>query len=279
MELHVKRLDLIHPEAPGNKYFKLKYNILKAREKEAERIVTVGGPFSNHLHATAALCHREGLACTGIVRGEEPAVLSQTLLDCLAWGMELEFMERDAWDECNTETFKNEVHARFPRSWFIPEGGNNFLGVNGCMEILTSEDKTFDTLAVPVGTGTTLAGLLLTAGIRQRILAFPATNDFSLKERLRQTLFWTVVDEELADELVARVEWVYDFTFGGFARVTPDLEAFMAHEVAEGLPLDRVYTSKMVFGLRRMAEEGRIREDERVLAIHTGGLQGNRLLK
>lgn len=279
MELHIKRLDLIHPEAPGNKYYKLKYNILKAREKEAERIVTVGGPFSNHLHATAAVCHREGLVCTGIVRGEEPAVLSQTLVDCRGWGMELEFMERDAWDECNTETFKNAVHARFPRSWFIPEGGNNFLGVNGCMEILSSDDKRFDTLAVSVGTGTTLAGILLTSGSSQRILAFPATNDMSLRERVRQTLFWTVVDEELADALIARVEWIYDFTFGGFSRVTAELEAFMAQEASQGLPLDRVYTAKMVFGLRRMAEEGRLREEERVLAIHTGGLQGNRPVK
>lgn len=279
MELHVKRLDLIHPEAPGNKYYKLKYNILKAKEKEATRVVTVGGPFSNHLHATAAVCHREGIACTGIVRGEEPAVLSQTLRDCLAWGMELEFMDRDDWDECNTEAFKQEVHARFPRSWFIPEGGNNFLGVNGCMEILSADDKRYDTIAVPVGTGTTLAGLLLTAGSSQRILAFPATNDFSLKERLRQSIFWTVVDEELTDDLIGRVEWIYDFTFGGFARLTPELEAFMAAEAARGLPLDRVYTSKMVFGLRRMADDGRIGHDERVLAIHTGGLQGNRTLE
>lgn len=278
MELHIKRLDLLHPDAPGNKYFKLKYNILKAREKGATRIVTVGGPFSNHLHATAAVCHREGIACTGIVRGEEPGVLSPTLRDCLAWGMELEFMERSAWDECNTEAFRQEVHARFPMSWFIPEGGNNYLGINGCMEILDVDDKAFDTLAVSVGTGTTLAGLLLTAGSHQRILAFPATNDFSLKERLRQALFWTLVDEELADELADRVEWIYDFTFGGFARVTAELEAFMAAEAAQGLPLDRVYTSKMVFGLRRMANEGRIGRDERVLAIHTGGLQGNRPL-
>lgn len=276
MKLQVKRLDLLHPEAPGNKYFKLKYNLLKAREKGAERIVTVGGPFSNHLHATAMVCHNEGLACIGIVRGDAPATLSETLQDCLDRGMKLAFIDREAFDECNTEAFKNDIHARYPMSWFIPEGGNNYLGVNGCMEILTHDDKRLDTLAVPVGTGTTLAGLVLTAAPEQRILAFPALNDFSLQERLRETLFWTLVDEELADELAQRVTWVYDFTFGGFARTTPELEAFMADEHAAGLPLDRVYTSKMIFGLRRMAEDGRIGVDETVLAIHTGGLQGNR---
>jgi 1-aminocyclopropane-1-carboxylate deaminase len=278
MRLSIKRLDLLYPEAPGNKYFKLKYNLLKAREKGATRIVTPGGPFSNHLHATAAVCKREGIACTGLVRGEMPKRISPTLRDCLEWGMELKFLERTLYDECNTEAFKHQVHAWYPECWFIPEGGNNFLGVNGCMEILNSEDKTADTLAVPVGTGTTLAGILLSAQPAQRILAFPAVNDRELPNRLRQTVYWTLLDDELTDDLASRVNWIWDFTFGGFARMTAELEQFMNEQAEHGLPLDRVYTAKMLFGLHSMAAEGRIAYDERVVALHTGGLQGNREL-
>jgi 1-aminocyclopropane-1-carboxylate deaminase/D-cysteine desulfhydrase-like pyridoxal-dependent ACC family enzyme len=274
--LHVKRLDLLHPETPGNKFFKLKYNLAKAKSLNAAQVVTVGGPYSNHLHATANACKAHQLPCIGIVRGEEPKQLSPTLQDCRAAGMRLMFMPRADYDECNTAMFKQQVHDRYPRSYFIPEGGNNYLGVNGCMEILNDHDRSRHTLAVPVGTGTTLAGLLLTSSPRQRVLAFPALNDYSLPNRLRETLFWALVDDELADELAARVEWVYAFTFGGFARTTDVLDGFIDEQAASGLPLDRVYTAKMIYGLHAMAAEQRIKENETVLAIHTGGLQGNR---
>lgn len=276
MNLHVKRLDLLHPEAPGNKYFKLKYNLLKAQEKTAERIVTVGGAYSNHLHAVAASCRQAALPCTGIVRGERPPQLSLTLHECEQMGMELEFMPRSAYDEHPTEAFRNAVHMRYPRSYFIPEGGSNYLGIQGCTEILEANDRLFDTLAVPVGSGATLAGIILLAAPTQRILAFPALDDRSLPERVEQQLYWSLMDESLARDLNGRIEWIWDYTFGGFARVTDELLAFMASQEAEGLPLDRVYTSKMMYGLHDMAERGKIGDGERVLAIHTGGLQGNR---
>ncbi len=276
MKLTVKRLDLLYPEAPGNKYFKLKYNLLKAKESGAQRVVTVGGPFSNHLHAVAASCRQAELKCTGIVRGDRPKQLSPTLVDCLNWGMELEFMPREQYDEHRSEAFKHAVRARYPMSYFIPEGGNNYLGVNGCMEILSADDRTFEAIAVPVGSGTTLAGIALTAAPRQRLLAFPATRDEALPQRVRDALYWTLMDEELADALTARMEWFDAYTFKGFARVTPELERFMRTSEAEGLPLDRVYTAKMLFGLHDLAQQGVLAENERVLAIHTGGLQGNR---
>ncbi len=276
MNLHVKRLDLLHPEAPGNKYFKLKYNLLKAQEKTAERIVTVGGAYSNHLHAVAASCREAALSCTGIVRGERQPRLSTTLHECEQMGMELEFMPRSAYDEHHTEAFRNAVHMRYPRSYFIPEGGSNYLGIQGCIEILEAGDRLFDTLAVPVGSGATLAGIVLSAAPTQRILAFPALDDRRLPERVEQQLYWSLMDESLAHDLNGRIEWIWDYTFGGFARVTGQLLAFMASQAAEGLPLDRVYTAKMMYGLHDMAKCGKIGERERVLAIHTGGLQGNR---
>lgn len=278
VELTVKRLDLIYPEAPGNKYFKLKYNLLKAQESKAKRIVTVGGPFSNHLHAVAASCRKAEILCTGIVRGERPEKLSPTLIDCLNWGMELEFMPREHYDEHRSEAFKQAVRARYQQSYFIPEGGNNYLGVNGCMEILNADDRQHDAIAVPVGSGTTLAGIALTSAHHQRLLAFPATRDKDLPARVRESLYWTLMDEELADALSARMEWFDDYTFNGFARLTPELEDFMNSSEEKGLPLDRVYTAKMMFGLYDLVKRGVIAQGESVLAVHTGGLQGNRPL-
>lgn len=275
--IDIKRLDLLHPEAPGNKYFKLKYNLLKAREKGAQRLVTVGGPYSNHLHATAATCQHEGLPCVGLVHGVRPPKLSPTLLDCEAWGMELIFIEREWYALRNSEAFKQWVHETFRPCHFVPEGGSNYLGLNGCMEILDDHDKNYHTLAVSVGTGTTLAGILLTAGTNQRILAFPALKDDSLPERLHQHLLWATFDEEIAEDLSSRVEWVWDYTFGGFAKCPPELKDFMKLKASAGLPLDRVYTAKMLYGLEAMVANGKIAIAETVLAIHTGGLQGNRL--
>ena len=274
----MKRLDLLYPEAPGNKYFKLKYNLLKAKELGATTIVTLGGPFSNHLHATAATCKQEGFKCVGLVHGTRPPKLSPTLKDCEDWGMELVFIERSLYAERETEGFKHWVSGKFERSFLIPEGGNNFHGMNGCMEILNDHDKTFKTIAVSVGTGTTLAGVLSSSLETSKILAFPALKDMELSKRTERLLYWSFMDEGLAKGLMERVQWVWDYTFGGFAKTTPELEAFMHEKNQRGLPLDRVYTSKMIFGLEDMAKKGLIAEDERVLAIHTGGLQGNRQL-
>lgn len=280
MQFSIKRLDLLHPEAPGNKYFKLKYNLLKARERRAKCIVSVGGPFSNHLHALASACAREGIKCIGLVHGICPPVLSPTLQDCESMGMQLEFIERSWYALRNDEAFKQWVHEKWQEAYFVPEGGSNYLGLNGCMEILSPHDRTdVDTIVVPVGTGTTLGGILLSCHTNQRILAFPALRDESLPKRLEQQLYWALVDEELASDLAARVEWVWDYTFGGFAKCPPELKLFIEQKASEGLPLDRVYTSKMIFGLEEMTRRGLIGEEERVLAIHTGGLQGNRRLK
>jgi 1-aminocyclopropane-1-carboxylate deaminase len=276
VKLHIKRLDLLHPTAPGNKYFKLKYNLLKAKDVGATTIVTVGGPFSNHLHAVAASCREAEIECIGLVHGQKPAVLSHTLTDCLDWGMKLEFVEREWYAQRDTEAFKQWVRETFELSYFIPEGGSNFLGVNGCMEILDAADKAYDTIAVPVGSATTLAGLVLTAHPRQRILAFAALHDQTLPEKLEKQLYYTLMDAELAADFAARVEWVFDYTFGGFAKTTPELLAFMEQQAQNSLPLDKVYTAKMIFGLHDLAEKGKIGQDETVLAIHTGGLQGNR---
>jgi 1-aminocyclopropane-1-carboxylate deaminase len=275
--LTIKRLDLLHPEAPGNKYFKLKYNLLKAQSKGVDRIVTVGGAWSNHLHATASACAKENMPCVGLVLGTRPPTLSATLQDCERMGMELHFLERAFYRELTTEGFKAWVNDSFSFCYFIPEGGSNYLGLNGCMEILSKEDKQYPTIAVSVGTGTTLGGLLLSAAPNQQFLAFPALKDPSLPERVKEQLYWATSDLELAADLLERVTWMEDYTFGGFAKTTPELLDFMQAKATSGLPLDLVYTAKMVYGLEDLSAKGEVDLAE-VLAIHTGGLQGNRSL-
>lgn len=277
--LNFLRLDELHPQAPGNKYFKLKYNLLKAYEKGLTRIVTPGGPFSNHLHATAATCARAGLESIGLVHGKRPPMLSPTLKDCEAWGMKLEYLERWQYAERNTDAFKHWVHNTYGPCYWIPEGGNNYLGVQGCMEIIEEAHRVHDIIAVSVGTGTTLAGILLTKGEHQRVMAFPALEDRDLPKRVEDQLYWSTMDRELAQELAAQVDWQWDFTFGGFAKVTDELKAYILGKAEQGLPLDRVYTAKMVFGVEVLINEGYILPEEQVLIIHTGGLQGNRDLE
>ncbi|MDG1261832.1 MAG: pyridoxal-phosphate dependent enzyme [Flavobacteriales bacterium] len=274
-ELNIKRLDTLYPEAPGNKYFKLKYNLLKAQSKGVDRIVTVGGPWSNHLHATALSCQKEGIPCVGLVHGNKPPTLSPTLKDCQEAGMELQFLDRTWYAERTSEAFKAWVNDTFSFCYFIPEGGRNYLGLNGCMEILKGDDKTFSRIAVSVGTGTTLAGLLLSAAPQQTFLAFPALKDDTLEERIKEQLYWATTDMELAEDLMNKVTWVNDYTFGGFAKSTPELIDFIRSKEKEGIPLDLVYTAKMIFGLEDLARKGDINLAD-VLAVHTGGLQGNR---
>ncbi|MFN0032686.1 MAG: 1-aminocyclopropane-1-carboxylate deaminase/D-cysteine desulfhydrase, partial [Flavobacteriales bacterium] len=165
--ISIRRLDLLHQLIGGNKYYKLKYNIEAVMRNDHKTLLTFGGAYSNHLHATAAAGKLYGFKTIGIVRGEElgDSVLSPTLQFARECGMRLEFVLRSAYAEKETEEFKGWLHEEFGAFHLVPEGGSNFLGINGCMEILSEEDKTdYDVVCCACGTGATLAGIVLSLG-------------------------------------------------------------------------------------------------------------------
>lgn len=272
IQLFLKRDDLIHPEISGNKWRKLKYNLMEAQRQGCNTVLTFGGAFSNHIAATAAACRLAGFKSIGIIRGEElqeknNATLRQASKD----GMHLEFISRENYRRKNAMDFLEALREKFGAFYMIPEGGANEMGVAGCAEIIQEANEHFDTICVACGTGTTMAGILAAAKPEQQVLGFPAlkggyflTNDvLQLLSRANKTAS-------------ASYELILKYHFGGYAQHSSELLHFIRNFKAKhSIELDFIYTGKMLFGIYDLIQKRFFRQATKILAIHTGGLQGN----
>ena len=263
--ISIKRLDLIHPQISGNKFFKLKYNLLAARQQGFEKVLTFGGAYSNHIAATAFAAHQFGFQSLGMIRGEELAQrpFNPTLATAQQFGMQLEFISRNAYRQKDQPDFLQHLQQQYPDFYLIPEGGTNALAVQGCREILTTEDAQFDLICCAVGTGGTLAGLIEASQQHQQLLGFSALKgDFLTHEvaQLTTKRNWRILD---------------DYCCGGYAKTTPELIQFIqTFEQRYNIPLEQVYTGKMLRGIFDLIDQDKIGPDQKILLIHTGGLQG-----
>ncbi|MBP1838122.1 1-aminocyclopropane-1-carboxylate deaminase/D-cysteine desulfhydrase [Formosa algae] len=266
ISLSIKREDEIHPFVSGNKYRKLHYNILKAKDEQQTTLLTFGGAFSNHIAAVAYAGHVSGFKTIGIIRGEELALESQlnpTLKFAQACGMIFKYVTRSDFRLKETPEFIKGLHDVFGDFYLVPEGGTNNLAIKGCELILTAKDSDFDYICCAVGTGGTISGLINSSQSNQTILGFPALKGDFLQNNI--------------SKFVTKTNWklITDYHFGGYAKINVDLVDFINNfKKEQGIPLDPVYTGKMVFGIMDLIEKGFFPEHSKILVIHTGGLQG-----
>jgi 1-aminocyclopropane-1-carboxylate deaminase len=274
VELSVLRLDLIHPIVSGNKLFKLHHYIEQARNEKATKLITSGGPYSNHLAATAFYAHKNGFKCAAFVRGEAPKFLSHTLIACKEWGMELYFTDRKTYDASDTETlWQNMNHSDTTNSFVVPEGGFGIPGSKGIEAIFKMIDlSAYTHICTPVGTATTLAGLINGTSLNQKIIGIAVLpNHEDISRRLNELL---INNHNKNHEL-----WM-DYHFGGYAKKNQLLLDFLNECYQEyRIPLDFVYTGKMLFGIFDKIKSGYFPANSKILCLHTGGLQGNLSLK
>ncbi len=268
--IDVKREDLLHKEVSGNKLRKLKYNLIKAQNLGHNTILTYGGAFSNHIAATAAAGKILGLKTIGIIRGEElGADLQKTLSgnDTLQQahdnGMQFHFVSREAYRFKNSKEFLAQIQMDYGSFYHIPEGGTNALAVKGTEEILTEFDKeNYDIICVAAGTGGTAAGIINSASTHQKVYVFSALKGDFMKTEIEK--FTSHNDFEL----------INDDVFGGYAKSDDRLISYMNSRFREsGIPLEPIYTAKMMYRIEHMVKTGVIKGKSRILAIHTGGLQ------
>ena len=266
IELYIKRDDLIHPHISGNKYRKLKYNILEAQKLNSKVLLTFGGAFSNHIASVASVGKEYGFSTIGVIRGEELANKvndNPTLKFASSCGMRFKFISRSDYREKTKDSFINDLEEKFGEFYFLPEGGTNGLAVRGCEEILTKDDADFDFICCSIGTGGTISGLINSSREDQQVLGFPALKGRFLKNEIVK--------------FANKTNWklVHDYHFGGYAKVSVELIEFInAFKKNTGIPLDPVYTGKMMFGIFDLMDKGFFPKGSKILAIHTGGLQG-----
>jgi 1-aminocyclopropane-1-carboxylate deaminase len=264
--LYIKREDLIHPYVSGNKFRKLKYNLLQVIQEKKKTILTFGGAFSNHILAVAAAGKENGFRTIGIIRGEELAdkvAENHTLQKAQELGMVFEFVSRETYRNKNSEEFIINLKEKFGDFYLLPEGGTNDLAIKGCEEVLTERDADFDYICCAVGTGGTIAGIINCSKPSQQVLGFPALKGDFLKEdicKFAKNNNW---------------ELITNYHFGGYGKVTEELIFFINEFYQQyEIPLDPIYTGKMVFGVLDLIEKKWFPDNSKILLLHTGGLQG-----
>jgi len=264
--LCIKREDLLHPEISGNKFRKLKYNLFQAKAENQHTLLTFGGAFSNHILAVAAAGKEFNFKTIGIIRGEELVSKideNPTLQKAQKFGMQLEFVSREAYRNKTEVDFLEKLKVKFGSFYLLPEGGTNELAVKGCEEILTNEDEDFDFICCAVGTGGTISGIINCSKPSQQVLGFPALKGNFLREDIHK--------------FTKKNNWnlITDYHFGGYGKVTETLIQFINDFKKENdIFLDPIYTGKMVFGVIDLINKNYFPKGSKILLIHTGGLQG-----
>lgn len=270
VQLYIKRDDLIHPTVSGNKWRKLKYNLLEAQARGEQAILTFGGAYSNHLYATAAAGNALGLKTIGIVRGLElEGKENATLQFCREQGMQLHFVTREEYRQRHSDEYLKQIAARFGNPYLVPEGGTTDLALKGVAEMVYEVESQLgampDFIATATGTGGTAAGIL-SAGANALAFAALKGGEF-LQDDIRQLL------KEYKQP--GNLTLLTDYHFGGYAKWNGELLAFMQDfRTAFGVQLEQVYTAKMFYGLFDLIKKGYFKPGTTIVAVHTGGLQG-----
>ncbi|WP_299338136.1 1-aminocyclopropane-1-carboxylate deaminase/D-cysteine desulfhydrase [uncultured Psychroserpens sp.] len=265
-QVFIKPDYLIHSCISGNKYRKLKYNLFEAKRQKKHTLLTFGGAFSNHIAAVASSGQEFGFRTIGIIRGEELVSKideNPTLSFAKDCGMTFKFVTRAHFRNKTEPDFIEQLKVEFGDFYLIPEGGTNKLAIQGCEEILTEQDQQFDFICCAVGTGGTISGLINVALPHQKILGFPALKGDFLREEITK--------------FAVNKNWklITDYHFGGYAKINEDLIAFINDfKRMHNVPLDPIYTGKMMFGIYDLIEKGYFPKHSKILAIHTGGFQG-----
>ena len=274
--LSVYRIDLMHPQVSGNKWYKLKYNLQAAKQQGYQTLLTFGGAYSNHIYATAAAGKMHGFQTIGVIRGEAHTPLNPTLQFAADYGMKLHYLDRTTYRDKKSPEVLEMLQQTFGSFYLIPEGGSNALAVKGCTEILTELDTTFDVITTACGTGGTLAGLVAHLPDHQQVLGFPALKGGDFLYNDTEDLLDAYYDAfNISREATRdRYQLMTDYHFGGYAKKKPPLLSFMddftqRHQI----PLEWIYTGKMFYGLYDLIKNNYFRPCTKIVALHTGGIR------
>lgn len=276
VRLLIKREDLNHSQASGNKWWKLKYNLQAVAATSTRTLVTFGGPYSNHIYATAAAASALGLKSIGIIRGEEHTPLNPTLQFAVEKGMLLHYVDRDTYRNKSSQHFEEWIDKHFGNVIVIPEGGSNLLSVKGCAEFAKNELQaiSFDHFYLAVGTGGTMAGIICGLENKKSIMGIPVLKGGGF---LKDTIAGFV--HEFSRRTYDNWALLTEFHHGGYGKTNKELMGFIEQMGTQyNIPLDHVYTGKLLWAVMRQIEDGAFRRGETILVLHSGGLQGSRML-
>jgi len=271
-EVYVLRIDKLHNEISGNKWFKLKYNLLEAEKLNHKTLLTFGGAYSNHIYAVASAGKEFGFDTIGIIRGEEYFPLNPTLQFAADCGMKLFYLNRTEYKNRNYKAFQEKLKIKFDNPYLIPEGGTNQLALMGTEEIVNHIKTNFDYICTACGTGGTIAGIISSLKGEKKILGFPALKGGEFLENdIRELLI------EQSGQSYNNWKLITHYHFGGYAKIDLSLINFINEfESINNFKLDYIYTSKMFYGIKELLKQEYFPKGIKIVLIHTGGIQGNK---
>jgi len=269
ISLFVKREDLIHPYLSGNKWHKLKYNLEAAKRQNEKTLITFGGAYSNHIYAVAAAGKIFNFSTIGIIRGEEHLPLNPTLSFAAASGMKLYYVDRKTYRNKNSREFIQKLNDKFGDFYLLPEGGTNELAVKGCSEIFSGLNA-FDYYCSSCSTGGTIAGIINGLEGKKYALGFAVLKGASfLKNDVKR-----FIQNNNGNEF-SNWDINLDYHFGGYAKLNKQLLKFVFDFTTKtNIPIEPIYTGKMFLGIYDLISKGYFKEGSKIVALHSGGLQG-----
>ncbi|HEB63125.1 MAG TPA: 1-aminocyclopropane-1-carboxylate deaminase/D-cysteine desulfhydrase [Gammaproteobacteria bacterium] len=272
VRLLIKREDQVHPVISGNKWHKLKYNLEVAQAQGHDKLLSFGGAYSNHIHALAGAGKAYNFNTIGMIRGEAYNPLNPTLQFAIDQGMQLHYLSRSDYRHKYEPEILDQLKERFGEFYLIPEGGSNALAVKGCREIIADINVPFDVITSPCGTGGTLAGLIAGLECKKKAVGFAVLKGAHfLQDDIAQLL------RDANEPGFENWEVNLDYHFGGYAKTKPELLSFIDEfEAQHNIPLEPIYTGKMMYGLFDLIRQGKFPRGTIIVAIHTGGLQGKK---
>ncbi len=265
IKLFIKRIDLIHPFVSGNKFYKLKYNFIELKKQKKSKVLTFGGAYSSHICATSFLANKNNIKSIGIIRGEQHSQLNSTLEFARKQGMDIHYISREEYRNKHKLCFIEELKNRYGDFYLLPEGGSNILAVKGTEEIIDDDDNS-NYICCSIGTGGTIAGIMNVSKKNQKIIGFPALKSYlDLQNNIKK---WSSR---------SNLKLEYGYIGNGYAKISKELIKFINTFYNNyNIPLDAVYNGKMMFGIFDLVSKDYFKEGSSILAIHTGGIQGNR---
>lgn len=275
VHVEIKRDDIIHPVVSGNKWRKLRYNLQHVKQTKSIRgVVSFGGAYSNHIHALAFACFKQNIPCIGIIRGEVKYTDNFTLSWAVHWGMKLFFVDRKTYRRRHDSDYLAELQQQFPHYFIVPEGGSNQLAIAGVSEVMTelTQQTEFDTLITPVGSGGTLAGLIagdILNNTMHKILGIAVLKHAEYLSDEIKHLLPPSAKSHNKWHLLAQLHR------GGYAKFSPiDATRLIEFSQITGVNVEPVYSGKMVLAFLDLLEQGYFSNNERIVLLHTGGMQG-----
>jgi D-cysteine desulfhydrase family pyridoxal phosphate-dependent enzyme len=279
--LFVKRDDNTGLALGGNKARKLEYLVEAAKREGADILLTLGAPQSNHCRMTAAAARAAGMDAHLIFNGSPiEEVQGNMLLDRL-FGATWSFSPGRPSAETMAEAAE-QLRAAGRRPYVIPGGGSNGLGALGYVrcgfeltEQLSERGERPRYVVCAGGSCGTLSGLTLglaLSGNEAQLAAVSISRSVPDRvARARQIMAESCEYLDLALPDVVPEIWG-GYVGPGYGMATAlSTRALETAARTEGLVLDPVYTAKAFGGLIGEIEAGRVKHDDLVVFVHTGG--------